>query len=72
MFCLGESVPVTKSPILTSEGNDVYSPDEHKRHTLFCGTRVIQTRYYGHFQVKAVVVRTGRPIYYQCIPLSVN
>lgn len=29
---------------------------EHARHTLFCGTRVIQTRYIGSEQVLAVVV----------------
>ena len=29
------------------------------RHTLFSGTSVIQTRYYGKSDVLAVVVRTG-------------
>lgn len=33
--------------------------EEHKRHTLFCGTHVIQTRFYTGELVKAVVVRTG-------------
>ena len=56
---LGESVPVTKTPLAPSEGNEVYSPDDHKRHTIFCGTQVIQTRYYGDLKVKAIVVRTG-------------
>jgi len=47
----GESVPVTKTPIPSS--NDViYNTKEHARHTLFCGTRVIQTRYYGSEKVK--------------------
>ncbi|XP_042856179.1 polyamine-transporting ATPase 13A3-like isoform X5 [Penaeus japonicus] len=55
----GESVPVTKTPVTTSEGNETYSAEKHKRHTLFCGTAVIQTRYYGNAQVLAVVVRTG-------------
>ena len=32
---------------------------EHSRHVLFCGTHVIQTRYYGKQRVKAVVIRTG-------------
>lgn len=32
---------------------------EHSRHTLFCGTQVIQTRFYGGERVVAVVVRTG-------------
>uniref|UniRef100_A0A0P4W4W7 Cation-transporting ATPase n=2 Tax=Scylla olivacea TaxID=85551 RepID=A0A0P4W4W7_SCYOL len=55
----GESVPVTKTPITVSEEAEVYSAEQHKRHTLFCGTSVIQTRYYGSAQVLAVVVRTG-------------
>ncbi|KYN32967.1 putative cation-transporting ATPase 13A3 [Trachymyrmex septentrionalis] len=54
----GESVPVTKTPVPSS--NDViYNTKEHARHTLFCGTRVIQTRYYGSEKVLAVVIRTG-------------
>ncbi|KAK3865299.1 hypothetical protein Pcinc_029091 [Petrolisthes cinctipes] len=55
----GESVPVTKTPVLASEENEIYSPETHKRHTLFSGTAVLQTRYYGSAQVLAVVVRTG-------------
>ncbi|XP_072297890.1 polyamine-transporting ATPase 13A3-like [Eucyclogobius newberryi] len=57
----GESVPVTKTsvPSAGGEGSERYSLDEHKRHTLFCGTRVIQTRFYTGQPVKAVVVRTG-------------
>ncbi|XP_050450065.1 polyamine-transporting ATPase 13A3 isoform X1 [Cataglyphis hispanica] len=54
----GESVPVTKTPVPSS--NDViYDTKEHARHTLFCGTRIIQTRYYGSEKVLAVVIRTG-------------
>ncbi|XP_022160995.1 probable cation-transporting ATPase 13A3 isoform X2 [Myzus persicae] len=54
----GESVPVTKTTI---PGNvDLkYDIKEHARHTLYCGTSVIQTRYYGEGRVCAVVVRTG-------------
>ncbi|XP_057696418.1 polyamine-transporting ATPase 13A3 isoform X3 [Corythoichthys intestinalis] len=62
----GESVPVTKTNLpnqLLGESGDEpmisYSIDEHKRHTLFCGTHVIQTRFYTGELVKAVVVRTG-------------
>ncbi|XP_068220769.1 polyamine-transporting ATPase 13A3-like isoform X2 [Palaemon carinicauda] len=55
----GESVPVTKTPVTASEEKEIYSAERHKRHTLFCGTEVIQTRYYGTAQVLAVVVRTG-------------
>lgn len=44
----------------TGEATDcVYSTEEHKRHTLFCGTNVIQTRFYTGDLVKAVVVSTG-------------
>ncbi|XP_063965726.1 polyamine-transporting ATPase 13A3-like isoform X1 [Lytechinus pictus] len=60
----GESVPVTKTPLpcpppTEGEPPQYYSPENHKRHTLFCGTKVIQTRYYGSEKVKAVVIRTG-------------
>lgn len=36
--------------------------EEHKRHTLFCGTHVIQTRFYAGELVKAVVVKTGEGV----------
>ncbi|XP_072035886.1 polyamine-transporting ATPase 13A3-like [Amphiura filiformis] len=59
----GESVPVTKVPLSSqksaSEQNDIYSPERHRCHTLFCGTQVIQTRQSGNDMVKAVVVQTG-------------
>ncbi|KAM6442414.1 polyamine-transporting ATPase 13A3 isoform 2-T7 [Liasis olivaceus] len=61
----GESVPVTKTnlpnPSKDSQAleGEVYSPEGHRRHTLFCGTTVIQTRFYTGELVKAVVVRTG-------------
>ncbi|XP_041848724.1 probable cation-transporting ATPase 13A3 isoform X2 [Melanotaenia boesemani] len=57
----GESVPVTKTSLPSSgdEAGRSYSMEEHKRHTLFCGTHVIQTRFYTGELVKAVVVRTG-------------
>ncbi|KAM9543701.1 polyamine-transporting ATPase 13A3 isoform 1-T7 [Guaruba guarouba] len=61
----GESVPVTKinlpnpSEYPKAMGDEIYSPEVHKRHTLFCGTNVIQTRFYTGELVKAVVVRTG-------------
>lgn len=40
-------------------GDEIYSPEVHKRHTLFCGTNVIQTRFYTGELVKALVLRTG-------------
>ncbi|KAM9762569.1 polyamine-transporting ATPase 13A3 isoform 3-T3 [Menidia menidia] len=61
----GESVPVTKTnlpnpvPGEREEDDGAYNTEEHKRHTLFCGTHVIQTRFYTGELVKAVVVRTG-------------
>ncbi|CAJ1071911.1 probable cation-transporting ATPase 13A3 isoform X1 [Xyrichtys novacula] len=57
----GESVPITKTGLPSSgeEAAESYNMEEHKRHTLFCGTRVIQTRFYAGELVKAVVVRTG-------------
>ncbi|XP_072475002.1 polyamine-transporting ATPase 13A3 isoform X2 [Notamacropus eugenii] len=61
----GESVPVTKTNLpnpsvdVKGKADEVYSPELHKRHTLFCGTTVIQTRFYTGELVKAVVVRTG-------------
>ncbi|KAK9746650.1 P5-type ATPase cation transporter [Popillia japonica] len=54
----GESVPVTKTPF-PHLPDLYYNPKEHARHTLFCGTNVIQTRYFGGEKVIAVVVRTG-------------
>ncbi|XP_076828883.1 polyamine-transporting ATPase 13A3-like isoform X2 [Brachyhypopomus gauderio] len=57
----GESVPVTKTSLPSAglEGLSVYTTGGHKRHTLFCGTQVIQTRFYSGEPVKALVVRTG-------------
>lgn len=53
-------MPVTKTPMTHQEDEEVYSPDNHKRHTLFSGTHILQTRFYGNSKVKAVVVRTGQ------------
>lgn len=63
----GESVPVTKTPLPLQNSKtkqrhnlDVYYDEkEHSKHTLFCGTKVLQTRYYGGVYVKALVVRVG-------------
>ena len=48
--CLAEEVEL---------GDEIYSPDTHRRQTIFAGTEVIQTRYYGNQAVLAMVVRTG-------------
>lgn len=57
---LGESIPVTKTPLPNpSRARIQYDPKHHSKHTLFCGTKVIQTRYYGDQPVTAMVIRTG-------------
>nr|XP_020637678.1 probable cation-transporting ATPase 13A2 isoform X3 [Pogona vitticeps] len=57
----GESVPLTKTPLPKGApaASPVYSPEEHKRHTLFCGTQVLQARSYLGAEVLAVVTQTG-------------
>ena len=56
----GESVPVTKTPLPDiKHRSEVYDSKEHAKHTLFCGTKVIQTRFYDGAKVRAVVLRTG-------------
>ncbi|NXF13613.1 AT132 ATPase, partial [Smithornis capensis] len=57
----GESVPVMKTPVPAGAqaAGAVYSPEEHRRHTLFCGTQVIQAKSYVGGEVLAVVTRTG-------------
>lgn len=55
---------MTKTPLAPSGEEEVYTPDSHKRNTLFCGTQVIQTRFYGDAKVKAVVIRTGQWLSY--------
>lgn len=54
----GESVPVTKTPI-PCKRSLIFDSKEHARHMLFCGTKVIQTRYIGSEKVLAVVINTG-------------
>ena len=55
---IGESAPVTKIALNVGD-TDKFSVDEHKRHILFHGTTVIQTRYYEGAHVRAVVLETG-------------
>ncbi|XP_059164770.1 polyamine-transporting ATPase 13A3-like isoform X2 [Physella acuta] len=60
----GESVPVTKIPLpnttgMKEENDPEVNMKNHSRHILFCGTHIIQTRFYGNQKVKAVVLRTG-------------
>ncbi|XP_050952635.1 cation-transporting ATPase 13A2 isoform X2 [Labeo rohita] len=55
----GESIPVMKTPLSVSEAT--YSPESQRRHTLFCGTQLIQAKGGGSAGngVIAVVTRTG-------------
>ncbi|XP_029803896.1 cation-transporting ATPase 13A2 isoform X5 [Suricata suricatta] len=53
----GESVPVLKTAL--PEGPEPYCSDTHRRHTLFCGTLVLQARAFVGPHVLAVVTRTG-------------
>ncbi|KAG9493960.1 hypothetical protein GDO78_001695 [Eleutherodactylus coqui] len=56
----GESIPVTKTSLPNVDNTEpwkVHSVDDYKRHILFCGTQVIQTKSSDY--VKAVVMRTG-------------
>lgn len=54
----GESIPITKTPLLFQEG-EIFDVNKFKHHILYSGTKVIQTRYYGSDHVLAVVIRTG-------------
>lgn len=53
----GESVPVTKTP--PTSNDTAFEWMAQKRHILYAGTTVLQTRYYGSEKVLARVVRTG-------------
>ena len=52
----GESIPVQKSPIKTSDAP--YHPESFKMSTLFAGTEVLQTRS-KNGECTALVARTG-------------
>ncbi|CEF71586.1 Cation-transporting P-type ATPase family and Cation-transporting P-type ATPase, N-terminal domain and Neurotransmitter-gated ion-channel transmembrane domain and Cation-transporting P-type ATPase, C-terminal domain and Neurotransmitter-gated ion-channel ligand-binding domain and Cation-transporting P-type ATPase, subfamily V and P-type ATPase, A domain and HAD-like domain and P-type ATPase, cytoplasmic domain N-containing protein [Strongyloides ratti] len=58
----GESVPETKVPLPEDddENNPIkYNGDIHGKHSLYCGTTIIQTRYNANSPAKAIVLRTG-------------
>ncbi|XP_056421386.1 probable cation-transporting ATPase 13A5 isoform X2 [Hyla sarda] len=58
----GESIPVTKTA-LPKVTNSIpwmtHSGEDYKKHILYCGTEVIQTKRSGQDLVKAVVLQTG-------------
>ncbi|KAG2468428.1 AT133 ATPase, partial [Polypterus senegalus] len=53
--CIVNESMLTETP----HQEDIYDVEQHKRHTLFCGTQVIQTRFYIGESIRAVVIRTG-------------
>ncbi|XP_070314870.1 polyamine-transporting ATPase 13A2 isoform X2 [Odocoileus virginianus] len=53
----GESVPVLKTAL--PEGPAPYLLEAHRRHTLFCGTLILQARTFVGPHVLAVVTQTG-------------
>uniref|UniRef100_A0A674I5L2 ATPase 13A4 n=1 Tax=Terrapene triunguis TaxID=2587831 RepID=A0A674I5L2_9SAUR len=62
----GESIPVTKTHLPQAEDSRPWRTccaEDYKRHVLFCGTEVIQTKADGNGPVRAVVLRTGQSIH---------
>ncbi|NXC98059.1 AT134 ATPase, partial [Certhia familiaris] len=58
----GESIPVTKTHLPQDDNSKpwrVYCAEDYKKHVLFCGTEIIQTKADDRGVVKAVVLRTG-------------
>uniref|UniRef100_A0A663MXX4 Cation-transporting ATPase n=1 Tax=Athene cunicularia TaxID=194338 RepID=A0A663MXX4_ATHCN len=58
----GESVPVTKTPLPLVESLmpwKTHSMEDYRRHVLFCGTEVIQTKATGKGPARAIVLQTG-------------
>lgn len=61
-FSIGESIPVTKTPLPKTESSEPWktqSEADYKWHVLFCGTEIIQARGASSGTVRAVVLRTG-------------
>ncbi|OXB63974.1 hypothetical protein ASZ78_014738 [Callipepla squamata] len=58
----GESVPVTKTQLPQADNLKpwrIHCAEDYKKHVLFCGTEVIQTKGDDRGVVKAVVLQTG-------------
>lgn len=59
----GESMPITKVAMPETDDEhgetQMFSFKEHSKHILYCGTQVLQTRYYAGKHVQAVVLRTA-------------
>jgi cation-transporting ATPase 13A3/4/5 len=59
----GESTPVVKTWLPQPDDPfEFYNLDKHKRHTLFCGTFVLETSSYDDSKITAVVIRTGMSV----------
>ncbi|XP_078523058.1 putative cation-transporting ATPase 13A4 [Lissotriton helveticus] len=61
-FLKGESVPVTKMPLPEADSSmpwKEYSGEDYKRHILFCGTNLIQSKASASGPARAVVLQTG-------------
>ncbi|NXA31240.1 AT134 ATPase, partial [Eudromia elegans] len=58
----GESIPVTKIHLPQADNIKpwrMHCAEDYKKHVIFCGTEVIQTKADDRGEVKAVVLRTG-------------
>ncbi|KGL73568.1 putative cation-transporting ATPase 13A4, partial [Tinamus guttatus] len=58
----GESIPVTKTHLPLADNIKpwrIHCAEDYKKHVIFCGTEVIQTKADDRGHVKAVVLRTG-------------
>jgi len=54
----GESMPILKSELPNiSDDNLIYDPMRDKTYTLFCGTKVLQSRAYGGTPVRCKYYR---------------
>lgn len=62
-MCPGEGVPVMKTAL--PPGGGQYNPEAQRRHTLYCGTQLIQAKGAGPGGggVIAVVTNTGKVSY---------
>lgn len=55
----GESVPITKVALTDETHDSIFNIEKNSKNVLFCGTQVLQTRFYRGKKVKAIVLRTA-------------
>lgn len=68
---LGESIPVTKTQLPQADNLKpwkMHCAEDYKKHILFCGTEVIQTKGDDRGVVKAVVLQTGQSAHQFAFP----